>query len=117
MRFSRLAAFSVMLAAFSASAFAQSENEIEYRERVTLNVGESVVIHGIRGDCGQLPTRGDIELPALTTGTLSVGKEGYRESRRCNGETPAVEVIFTATAPGRERFEIEGDPISVRVRN
>ena len=109
--------FSVILAGVSAPAVAQSGNEIEYRERVIVNVGESVVIHGIRGECGQLPARGDITLPALTTGTLSVGAEGYRQSQRCNGDTPAVEVIFTATAPGREKFEIEGDPISVRVRN
>jgi hypothetical protein len=117
MRFSRLIAISAIVAAISAPATAQSTNEIDYRERVTLNVGESVVVHSIRGECGQLPTRDDLGLPALTTGTLSIGNEGFRNSRRCNGNTPAVEVIFTATAPGRERFEIDGDTVSVRVRN
>ncbi|NJS40481.1 MAG: hypothetical protein HC783_17400 [Rhodobacteraceae bacterium] len=96
---------------------AQSQREIKYRERVTLNVGESVVVYGYRGDCGQLPTSGQVELPQLKTGTLSTGKDGIRMSKRCNGMTPAVEVIFTATTPGRESFELQGDGISVRVRN
>ncbi len=117
MRISSITPIGLIIAALAAPVFAQSGNEIDYRERVTVNVGESVVVHSIRGECGQLPTSGDLGLPALTTGTLSIGKEGFRNSRSCNGDTPAVEVIFTATAPGRERFEIDGDPVSVRVRN
>ena len=96
---------------------AQSLPEIDYRERVTLNVGESVVVYGYRGDCGELPTPDQIKLPTLKTGTLSTGNPGQRMSNRCGGRTPAVEVIFTATTPGRERFELQGDDISVRVRN
>jgi hypothetical protein len=95
---------------------AQAENNIPQKERLTLEVGQSAVIYGHRGDCGQLPTADQIELPTLKTGTLSVGQEGQRESRRCGGITPAVEIIFTATTPGRERFEIDGDDFSVRVK-
>lgn len=95
---------------------AQSGPEIKDRERVTLDVGESVVIYGYRGDCGALPTAGQVELPVLKTGTLSTGRNGKRNSKRCNGMTPAVEIIFTATTPGREVFELQGDDISVRVR-
>jgi len=96
---------------------AQSEGEIKYRERVTVEVGQSVVVYGYRGDCGQLPTAGQVELPTLKTGKLSTGKAGIRTSKRCKGKTPAVEVIFTATTPGRETFELQGDDISVRVKN
>lgn len=97
------------------AAFAQ-DNVIEYRERVTLSVGQSAVIHGIRGECGQAPVKSEIELPAIKTGTLSLGKDGRRQSRSCGGPTPAIEVIFTATTKGRESFEVEGDKISVRVK-
>jgi hypothetical protein len=96
---------------------AQSAKEIKYRENVTLKVGQSVVVYGYRGDCGQLPTSGQVELPTLQTGTLSTGKAGVRNSKRCNGKTPAVEIIFTATTPGREKFELQGDDITVRVKN
>lgn len=92
------------------------ETTISYKERVTLSVGQSVVIHGIRGDCGQPPAKSEISLPALQTGTLSLGKLGVRNSGSCGGPTPAIEVIFTATTKGRESFEVEGDKISVRVK-
>lgn len=94
----------------------QAENNIPYEERITLQVGQSAIIYGHRGDCGKLPTSDQIDLPALKTGTLSVGKEGQRRSKKCNGITPALEIIFTATTPGRERFEIDGDDFSVRVK-
>lgn len=96
---------------------AQSGPDIKFREKVTLSVGESVVIYGYRGDCGALPAAGDIDLPSPKTGTLSTGRDGFRQSKRCNGKTPAVEIIFTATTPGREKFEIQGDGISVRVKD
>lgn len=89
---------------------------IKYKERVTLAVGQSAVIHGIRGECGQAPATSDIALPALQTGTLSLGKLGTRNSNSCGGPTPAIEVIFTATTKGRESFEVEGDKITVRVK-
>lgn len=97
------------------AGFAQ-ENVIKYTERVTLAVGQSAVIHGIRGECGQNPVKSEISLPALKTGALSLGKPGVRNSGSCGGPTPAIEVIFTATAKGRESFVVEGDKISVRVK-
>lgn len=111
---SRLACLALL--ALAGPLAAQQGTEIKYRERVTLGTGQSVVVYGIRGDCGKLPTAAQIKLPKLKTGTLSVGKEGFRKSKRCNGNTPAVEVIFTATAPGRETFELQGDSVSVRVK-
>jgi len=68
---------------------------------VTLDVGDSVVVYRYRGDCGSLPTKTQVELPTLKTGKLSIGKDGIRNSKSCNGKTHAVEIIFTATSPGR----------------
>lgn len=112
-----LAAVALTLAFSPVAVLSQSANEIPYRESVTLNVGESAIIYGYRGECGQLPGAGEVRVPALSTGTLSIGRPGQRESRRCGGVTPAVEIIFTATNPGRESFELQGDRIRVRVRN
>ncbi len=108
--------YAAVLAVAAVPLSAQSSKRIDYQKSVTVSVGQSVVVHGIRGDCGKLPAKGDITLPALTTGKLSVGAAGIRRSNSCGGDTPAVQVIFTATTPGREKFEVQGDPISVRVR-
>jgi hypothetical protein len=108
------AAIACCLAALPFAALA--ENNIKHRENVTLKVGQSAIIYGHRGPCGEMPTSADIDLPSLKTGTLSVGKAGQRNSKSCKGITPAVEIIFTATTPGREKFEIDGDDFSVRVR-
>ncbi|MGP1356557.1 hypothetical protein [Roseicyclus sp.] len=114
---SRRLALALALALSPMAALSQGANEIPYRESVTLSVGESAVIYGYRGECGQLPGAGEVRVPALSTGTLSIGRPGQRQSRRCGGTTPAVEIIFTATTPGRETFELQGDRIRVRVRN
>ena len=89
---------------------------IEFRDRVTLSVGQSAVIKGARGDCGKAPEKAQVALPALKTGTLSLGKAGVRNSNSCGGPTPAIEVIFTATSVGRESFDLFGDRVSVRVK-
>ncbi len=49
-----LAAFAI-IGTYSAPALAQSGN-IPYRERVTLDIGQSAIVHSIRGECGQPPT-------------------------------------------------------------
>jgi hypothetical protein len=106
--------------AFGLSAFpftAMAETTIKYRKSVTLQVGQSIVVHGIRGECGENPDLAEIVLPKPKTGELSLGKFGVRQSNRCNGKTPAVEVIFTAKTAGREKFEGEGDDITVRVKD
>jgi hypothetical protein len=95
---------------------ASAEAEIKYKAKVTVSVGQSVVVYGYRGECGQAPDVGAIDLPTLQTGKLSIGKAGMRDSKRCKGMTPAVEIIFTATAAGKEKFEVQGDDISVRVK-
>jgi hypothetical protein len=109
-----LAAVAVSLALLPLAASA--ETTIKYRKSVSVQVGQSIVVHGIRGECGAEPNLSSVTLPKLETGELSLGKMGERTSNRCGGMTPAVEVIFTATKAGREKFEIEGDPISVRVK-
>ncbi|WP_300013453.1 hypothetical protein [uncultured Roseobacter sp.] len=104
------------------AAYADSSNRIKYQQRVKLNVGQAMVVHGYRGDCGQLPTAARMKKSAervnaaLTTGRVQYGKPGVRRSGSCNGDTPAMELIFVATTPGRERVKVFGDDILFIVR-
>ncbi|APX11128.1 hypothetical protein BWR18_05050 [Tateyamaria omphalii] len=105
-----------------AIAYADASNRIAFKDRVRLNVGQAMIVHGHRGECGQLPTQARMKRSAerinaaLTTGRVQHGKPGVRRSGACNGDTPAVELIFVATSPGRERVEVFGDEILFIVR-
>lgn len=95
------------------------ENHIPYKRNITLRVGESAVIHGHRGACGQAAPaveKTEKRLPTnLQTGILSVGRTGVRYSRHCKGETPAREVIMNARRAGSDRITIFGDTIDITV--
>lgn len=97
-----------------------SGQRIYWREVSELSVGESVVIHGKRGDrCAeQPPPWAEVLplLPQLSTGVWSDGGVGYRISRSCGGPTPARAVVFTATRAGVDKFMLYEDPITVTVK-
>jgi len=98
------------------SAMAQ---EIPYQAKVSLEVGQSAVIHGARGECGQNAPEWEKvapSLPILSTGKFSDGGLGIRNSQRCGGATPARAVRFTATTPGTEQIQLFGDPVRIEVR-
>lgn len=91
---------------------------IPYRDRITLKVGQSAVIHGARGACGEQPPPWNAarwELPPLYIGAWSDGGIGYRISRACDGPTPARAVVFTAINPGEESIVIFNDPVLITV--
>jgi hypothetical protein len=93
---------------------------IYWREESEVAVGESVVIHGKRGNrcAAEPPPWEDVlaYLPQLTNGVWSDGGVGFRISRSCGGATPARAVVFTATRPGVEKFMLYEDPITITVR-
>jgi len=89
--------------------------EIKWQRSVNLAVGQSTVVYGYRGDCGRLPKSGAIRLPSAKTGHFTLGRKGWRHSGRCKGPTPAVELVFKATTPGRETIRIQGDPVRINV--
>ncbi len=103
---------------FSTSAvLANSNNQIPFHQSVELKTGQSMIVHGYRGECGKRPANVDRKRTRDTKlGVLSVGKWGVTKSRTCGGWTPAIEVIFTARKKGRETIEVAGEKIKVRVR-
>ena len=93
--------------------------EIQYQEKVSLETGQSEIIHGARGECGQAAPNWEkvaSSLPSVSTGEFSDGGLGVRWSRRCGGLTPARAVRFTATQPGHEQIELYDDPIDIEVK-
>jgi hypothetical protein len=101
---------------------ADSSNKVEYRSRITLNVGQAAIVHGARGECGQLPSKATLVNnkrnlnPRLKTGHIVFGKTGVRRSASCNGWTPVYETIFVADKPGKETVKIHGDTVRITVK-
>lgn len=91
---------------------------IVLRPHVSLVVGESLAIHGDRGDCGKPPPDWEYvltRLPISRIGTFSDGGVARRNSNFCRGETPARAVMFTADRPGVEELLVLGDVMRVTV--
>jgi len=85
---------------------------VPFKPVLAMKVGESRPIYAERGDCGKLPRDWPLleaDLPTLGTGTFSDGGLARRYSKFCQGLTPARAIVFTATRPGVEEFEIQGD--------
>ena len=107
------------LATFPAPGHAQS-NDIKYRKSISLKVGQSAVIHGLRGNCGSMPSKSDIakmeqKYGDVKVGRIVAGKAGSRRSGSCGGVTPAIEAIFVAEKPGSVQFKLFGDDVKIRV--
>lgn len=91
---------------------------IVWRPHVSLVVGESLIIHGERGDCGKAPPDWEYvttRLPISRIGEFSDGGIVRRNSNFCRGETPARAVTFTAQKPGVEELLVLGDIMRVSV--
>lgn len=94
--------------------------EFAYNRDVSLKVGQSIVLKGVRaGDCGEVaPSWQDLSaaLPKPRLGSLSDGGTGVVDSRACKGRVAARGVRFTARKPGSESFVVFDDKITVTVK-
>ncbi len=112
----------ISFCAVSGLAFADASNKVKYKSKVNLKVGQATIVHGLRGECGKLPTKAErskskSNLDAkLTTGHIVFGKAGVRGSGSCGGDTPVYETIFVADRPGRETVKIHGDTVRIVVK-
>jgi hypothetical protein len=94
--------------------------EFRYLEAVELEVGDSVILKGVRGrNCGDpAPAweRVASGLPSSDLGSFADGGAESTQSDRCGGSVPARGVEFTATKSGTETLEIYTDEIRITVR-
>jgi len=106
-----------MIFAFTLPADAK---DFPYRRNVTLSVGGSTVLKGVRsGDCSDSApswSRVSRGLPKSKLGSFSDGGEGTVKSNSCGQRVGARGVRFTAKTKGTERFVIFDDTISVTVK-
>jgi len=102
------------------SLLSASAAEFPYRRDVTLSVGKSIVLKGVRGnDCSErAPSWSHIApgLPKSSTGTFSDGGTGTVLSNSCGKTVGARGVKFTAKQKGSESFVVYDDKISVTVQ-
>lgn len=116
----RAACIAAALVAFIALPATSHAKDMPYKRSVTLKVGQSTLVKGIRHrDCGK-PARAFShyrpQLPRTSLGTFSDGGVGTTRSDRCGGVVPARGVLFTAKQRGTERLNIMGDPVTITVR-
>lgn len=116
----RLLISSLVFFAVAAFALPATAKDFPYRRNVTLSVGESIVLKGVRsGDCSdEVPSWNSIakRLPKPRLGTLSDGGPGTVQSNSCGKRVAGRGVLFTAKAKGTERFVIYDDTINVTVK-
>ncbi len=111
----------LIIAMSSTFAIAGNDNRVPYLDRVTVSVGDRIVVHGLRGECGQYPKKSEISamemrFSDIKVGKIVAGKKGIRKSRSCGGNTPVVEAVFVAQKKGRVKIKLFGDSISIRVK-
>lgn len=114
-----LAALSFVLA-IAVGAETALAAEFIYRESVTLRVGQSVILKGVRGrGCdGSAPSWGRISgsMPRSKLGTFSDGGRGTVDSDSCGEVVPARGVKFTAKKTGKETLTIYKDRVTITVK-
>lgn len=110
------------LAAAMILAFAlpTEAKDFPYKRNVTLSVGSSTVLKGVRnGDCSDNPpswSKVSLRLPKSKLGRFSDAGEGTVKSNSCGQRVGARGVRFTARTKGTERFIVFDDEISVTVK-
>lgn len=116
----RLSCVGVFVIALPIATSLANAQEIPYQKNLSLKVGESAIIYGVRGwQCGQsAPSWEEIakQLPTVSTGRFSDGGLGTRQSRGCGGPTPARAIQYTATATGNEQLILFTDPVNIEVK-
>lgn len=99
--------------------------DIPYHRSVTLKVGQTIVLKGVRSsNCGtEAPSWQTIskKLPASKLGSYSDGGAGTVKSNHCFNTygihyVPARGVRFTAKTRGTEKLKIFLDPVSITVK-
>ena len=116
----RSAALFITLAMASMFALPVAAENFPYRRDVTLSVGKSAVLKGVRsGDCSdKAPSWSSIakKLPKSKLGSFSDGGAGTVNSNSCGKRVGARGVKYTAKTKGSEQFVVYDDQISVTVK-
>lgn len=112
-------AFGLLFAASILLATPVQATDFKYHRTVTLKVGQSIVLKGVRShDCSdRAPSWDRIKrgLPRSKLGNFSNGGKGYTVSNSCGGRVAARGVKYTAKKSGKERLVIYDDSVRITV--
>jgi hypothetical protein len=111
--------FYLFTIAFALTAVETHAKDFKYKRSVTLKIGQSVVLKGVRRGCGKsAPTWAGIKgrLPRSKLGSFSDGGTGTYSSVRCGRKVGARGVKFTAKKAGKEKLVIFLDPFRITVK-
>jgi|GEM_PF-1598311 len=101
------------------SAVPTQATDFKYRKSVTLNVGQSIILKGVRShNCGDKApswSRVRSRLPKTKLGKFSNGGDGFTDSGSCGGRVGARGILFTAKKPGKEQLTIYKDKVRITV--
>jgi hypothetical protein len=98
--------------------YAQAK-DFTYKKHLTLKVGQSVILKGVRYRCSttRAPSFKSLrKLPRLKTGILMDGGIGTMQSRTCKGRVAARGIRFKATKKGKETALIYSDAFYITVK-
>lgn len=101
-------------------ATAASAEQIPYNPRITMKVGQTVTLKGVRTHCDGRRAPGYFfikgRFPKVAIGEFKDGGSGTVDSRSCKKEVPARAVLFKATEKGRAKFELYKDRFDITVK-
>ncbi len=118
-------ALSVMMFGLAGATLDASAQDFRYHRSVTLKVGQSIVLKGVRNsNCGtRAPSWSSLarQLPSTSLGSFSDGGAGTVQSDFCKKRfkiksVAARGVRFTAKQRGKQKLTIFRDPVSITVR-
>ncbi|MCC0020216.1 MAG: hypothetical protein H6888_03975 [Nitratireductor sp.] len=93
---------------------------IPYNPRISMKVGQTVVLKGIRSACdgNRAPNFHALSsrFPRIVLGKFKDGGTGTMESRNCGKEVPARKILFTATKKGHAKFNLYQDEFDISIR-
>jgi len=109
----------LILVAFLFASSASAE-QIPYNSKITMKVGQTVTLKGVRTRCNgtraprYFAIRG--KFPKVNIGEFKDGGAGTVLSKSCGKEVPGRAVLFKATKKGRAEFELYKDTFVITVR-
>lgn len=111
---------SIAISALAISTFTTDAKDFKYYKTVTLKVGQSIVLKGVRhNNCGDKAPSWIFlagRLPFSRTGNFSNGGVGTMNSNKCGANVGARGIKFTAKKSGVEKLKIFGDKVKITVK-
>lgn len=114
----------LLLAGCASNSPFMDKKKLTIGSTVVTQAGTPVTVYGQRGKCDatKAPDHANVLKNAIQiapkNGSLSLGGEAYRGSRKCGGNVLVREIIYTPNAgfTGTENIKLSGDSVKIVVK-